>query len=83
MARSWTICVCECGCVHDLIDAGCPQCGTLHYMKLTAIDQRDVEPLVKAAHRLLQGNADERAIGDLPMALRDALKPFEETGEES
>jgi hypothetical protein len=27
--KRWTIRICECGCVHDRPNAGCPECGSV------------------------------------------------------
>lgn len=97
--RKYEFLRCACGCLHDLPDVGCPQCKSRVYERITAIDQRDVEPLVEAAKRLLEvadGSAEIKPTKGVSagrlwvearsralIATRDALSPFLEEGEQS
>jgi hypothetical protein len=64
----------------------CQPAGLMHkrncegeVQTVTAIDQRDVEPLVEAAHRVLDHRHDTAARGELVTALK-AFEAEEDSG---
>ena len=74
--RKYKVTICT-GCVKTFAPGGCTCSGGVTAKQVTAIDERDVEPLVQAAQECLAEGLQGLADADRRAALADALAPFE------